>query len=602
MLKNLFFGCLLVFLVLQVVSQESEIDPRQYVYVLYNKNRIQGKLDTIWNWEMRKNVPNQKFRILDVDGELKINFDKVPLSKNKDFEGTFSLEAEISGANGTRRIEVSPYSEIGVQRIPIGIKSEPPSQITLKLLNIIRELRDVDSLNFFANVESQYQYLIADRERFLSAVSDVKALINSNRPLSEKEIADASDRLQTLYQYIMYIPKTEIKTLNSLKELIIRLSNSLDMDFRQVRNDLLTRSQYVLEYVVDKSAVVLDYFKSFEEAGSDALKAMLTLMGKDIVNYENLKKSIASRQDRLKGVLTLVSGNNAGRDSIYAANLREIAQSMNALYELAKFEGSILERVINEGPASTIQSYSSDTSYFGRMVSRRRNLINRLEANADTIAVTLTKITGQLLYKKLVYATIDLGKSGSKEGEVLTIYVTWMLNSKTDSLSNSPRLPIGKYYLRETGWKVEITDMFALIKRINEADVDQAKVSPTNFKGSGGAVLMWTYQKEDRGLQVTWDAAKNDFSVRKKNVFWNFLQPSIGLNVSYLDFTTEKDVEIGTGLQLGLFRNKIFFGYGVNLHMLSPRNQSPTYFYLGFSFAKLQDLFKGSGGISSRID
>ncbi|MNT17793.1 hypothetical protein D3C72_1529680 [compost metagenome] len=203
-----------------------------------------------------------------------------------------------------------------------------------------------------------------------------------------------------------------------------------------------------------------------------------------------------------------------------------------------------------------------------------------------------------MIYKKLVYATIDLGKSGAKNGEVLNVYVTWILDSKKDSLANSPRLPIGKYYLRETGWKTEVSDMFALIKRVKESSVNQTNVSPTNFKGSGGAVLMWTFNKADKGLKIT-EKRNEQYSVKRKNRFINFLEPSIGLNVSYLDFSTEKDVEIGTGLQLGLFKNKIFFGYGVNLHMISPQNQAPTYYYVGFSFAKLSDLFKSSNNVTS---
>jgi hypothetical protein len=65
-----------------------------------------------------------------------------------------------------------------------------------------------------------------------------------------------------------------------------------------------------------------------------------------------------------------------------------------------------------------------------------------------------------------------------------------------------------------------------------------------------------------------------------------------------LDFSTIKDVEIGAGLQLGFFRNKIFLGYGINLHMLFPSKQSPSYFYLGFSFAKLSDMFKSNNNVT----
>ena len=143
--------------------------------------------------------------------------------------------------------------------------------------------------------------------------------------------------------------------------------------------------------------------------------------------------------------------------------------------------------------------------------------------------------------------------------------------------------------------------MFALVKRINEGDADPDKLSPSNFKGSGGAVLMWTYRGEDKGVRISVNNKKSRpdnsaYSVRGRKQFLNLVQPCIGVNVCYLDFSTEKDVEIGTGLQLGLFRNKIFFGYGYNLHMLK---DEPRYFYLRFSFAKLDDLFKGSSSVNS---
>jgi mannose/fructose/N-acetylgalactosamine-specific phosphotransferase system component IIC len=65
-----------------------------------------------------------------------------------------------------------------------------------------------------------------------------------------------------------------------------------------------------------------------------------------------------------------------------------------------------------------------------------------------------------------------------------------------------------------------------------------------------------------------------------------------------LDFSTTKDVEIGTGLQVGIFHNKIFFGYGVNLHMLSPK-QYPFYYFIGFSFAKLSDFFTSTKNVNA---
>ncbi|REH00985.1 hypothetical protein [Flavobacterium aquicola] len=583
-----------------------EIDPRQYLTVLYQKTTSQGKFDTIWNWESNKIIPNQKFNYIDVNGEIKIDFAKTALISNKDFEGTISLEAEISGENGTRKIEVNPYSEIGVERIPIGIKSEPPFEIAKKLLNMFLELKDTD-YSFIEYYGSFTKDDITRKKIIEEKNNDFKKLVDSKNPNIRDVVAAALEienyRYNDFYSSSVKVSKNKLDdpglTVKEIKNKVETMLQAYNEQYNEDRAIYINTFKRSYNYASTEVSIVLDYLNSFESGGEDATKAFLSLINKDLVGYNALKKTLIDAQKKLSNVQLKYEDNDPALELALLNNAELITETYKSLFELSKFKGSPFEKILM---ATTIEKNNSfDETKFTielqkREEERKFNYIF-IENNIQELSEKLSVAAGKIIYKKLVYATIDLGKSGAKSNEVLNLYVTWILDAKKDKMQNSPRLPIGKYYIRETGWKTEITDMFALIKRQHESDVDQSTVSPSNFKGSGGVVLMWTYNKEDRGIEKTINKETGYVTLTKKRKFVNFLEPSIGLNVSYLDFSTAKDVEIGTGLQVGLFKNKIFFGYGVNLHMISPKDQSPTYLYVGFSFAKLSDLFKNSGKI-----
>ncbi|MEL6805773.1 MAG: hypothetical protein AAFO91_18540, partial [Bacteroidota bacterium] len=54
-----------------------------------------------------------------------------------------------------------------------------------------------------------------------------------------------------------------------------------------------------------------------------------------------------------------------------------------------------------------------------------------------------------------------------------------------------------------------------------------------------------------------------------------------------VDFSTAEDLEVGVSATLGLFRNRIFINYGVNLNATRPDNGSPMFWGIGFGFVKL---------------
>ncbi|MEM6265015.1 MAG: hypothetical protein AAGI38_21060, partial [Bacteroidota bacterium] len=187
---------------------------------------------------------------------------------------------------------------------------------------------------------------------------------------------------------------------------------------------------------------------------------------------------------------------------------------------------------------------------------------------------------GEVIYSKLDFATIDLLKENAQDGDILYLYLVLSSSpnrpDSSDGISNRYQkiLPIGNYKIRSTGWQADVFDKFSLINRIDSPDSLET-TSPSNFKGAPGISLLASY--------------KNDG--RRGNKIFNFIQPSIGIDVSYIDFSTTADVEIGVGPTLGLFKNQLFFTYGINLNLTGSGESSPTYFGLGLSFANLAGIF-----------
>lgn len=623
MKKNIFFlsivfCCFLSSSIFAQFHDANGIDPRKYVNVMYRKFPTSKLVDTILNWEYRTRIPDQKFSYLNTDGIINIVFDRQGLSENKAFEGTLTLEAEISGSGGTRKIEVNPYSEIGAQRIPIGIKSEPPTELAKRLLNMIINIRDEDltkhygSLLSFKNIITEYLFYtnnirkldalgeykkdITNRQSYLDTVYSIAIAFNDKYTLYDEYSSgkykyrgtiDKRIKIEMLDDYVANDDLT--KARNIVKQFLTdNAPNTV-----KLYSDLLKELPFITEEVYNKVNITNEYLTAFNTAGEDATKAIFSIMNKDYISYRHLIENIGKQ----KAALESQSFMNESIEN----KIDILINVCRKLIQLSELKQTKLEMIaynmLNDTAKNRLQieknkPYSYD---YERIYNKLYTEI--LSEKYDLIADSISTRTSKIIYKNLIYATIDLGKSGASNGEVLNIYLVWIRDSKKDSIGNSPRLPLGKYHLQKTGWGLEVSDMFALVQRVDASFDTSSNVSPSNFKGSGGATFVWTYRKEDKGLKIK---IKDDgYKVHKKNRVMNFLEPSIGINVSYLDFRTDRDIEIGTGIQLGLFRNKVFFGGGTNLHLLRPTDVAPYYFFIGFSFAKLQDLFKDSGSVSS---
>lgn len=196
----------------------------------------------------------------------------------------------------------------------------------------------------------------------------------------------------------------------------------------------------------------------------------------------------------------------------------------------------------------------------------------------DAVRQNVALFAGKILFSRLVYATIDLEKEGVQEGQYVYISVMWYnINNNTRTAEDGIELATAKFYIKDTGWRLAAVESALLITRKDEDFARPQNLSPSQFKPTGGASLLWSYRSDKR-----YRSDQAFFRTFEKIGKW--FEPSIGLNVSYVDFNTTKDFEIGLGPVLGLWDNRIFLTTGYNF---SVRGESPFYFGVGLSFYNL---------------
>jgi hypothetical protein len=619
---------------------KNEIDPRQYVRVLYKKNpnykeREKTEIQRIiWNWNDTGYF--QKFKVIDNEGFLNIFFKKDSLAANFNFKGNISLEAYLKGKDGERKIEVAPYSLVGVERKAIGIESFAPTTVAQLLFNTIISIkRTIVSVDFepyqqnMTDIANSIDDSIVFRQAFnaLEAINNTNdttivvknsyesaiQLINSRIDTVSDKISNFRKVLDALISDISYKKYKTIKT--ELNTYLTQLHKNIIL-----KNGIGTKSIYgEMSFLLKDLELINKYLAAFEKAGTDAVQAFLTLASKDEINFNFLKKSLIDQESLLSKIVKTAEDRKTQSSLLTQENLNLALNIMKDLRVFAFIEGSRLDTLVNKyvlkgdvtknaesikfeleelnGRDVSKNSYSKYFKYYGKSRSKTDTTINydpnnfsryirlRLlekDKSFEVFKQELSVMAAEIIYRKLVFASIDLGKSGAQPGDILYLNVVWKNIDGTDpSDKNSSLLPIGKYYLRQTGWKTEIAESFYLVERFNEPPVADPNLSPSNFKGAYGASIMRTFYYNE------------NFERTAGGRFLNWLQPSFGFNISYIDFYKNKDIEIGAALQLGLFKNVFFFGSGINLHGIrGVEKKSAAYFMFGVSFTNIAAKFK----------
>jgi len=148
-------------------------------------------------------------------------------------------------------------------------------------------------------------------------------------------------------------------------------------------------------------------------------------------------------------------------------------------------------------------------------------------------------------------------------------------------------LATAKFLVKKTRWHLDVSESALLIHRIDEELLRLGyPISPSNFKPTAGANMLWSYYNPYRTTERIKPRGKYKGQYRQYDFlkFLHWLEPSFGINVSYLDFRTDRDFEFGAGPVMGLFQNRIFLTTGYNF---SVNGESPFYMGIGFSFSNI---------------
>ena len=562
------------------------IEPRKYVNVFYKRrpDAPPEKSLAIWRWDSLGQ--HQRYKVLDKEGVIHIYFDKDQLTKDTKFRGSISLSASVKSKAGERPIEVSPYSKVGEQQQTFGTNSISPELTAQLLFNAIYTIKSMlNSDNSkqlyrdsgFQTLDTSSIRVVLDeiaRRKLTSAKFSMDSLTSS---LYLRDLLTLNDNFPDARAIRESIEKKPNYNFSQLNADLTRLKESLRISYDYYKNRDLNDYKEKVETYSRGLNTIIAYLDAFETAGTDAKAVFLQLIGTDIIKYAELRQTLKNSQAK---ILTILNNWSANSKQVEDGIIPNITRTTDiALREISSFSGSEFDKALSDEYSNRkTMEKGSDDEEFDKMMYLRKS------QNFSSVIKNLSITAAEYLYSLLTYATINLAKNDVKQGDVLYLYVQWknFKDQMVDSLKkkDDEKMEIGSYSIEKTGWSTDVSESFYLIERINEPErTSDDRVSPSNFKGAAGVSVMRTfnYSEPNEGTPLR---------------FLNWLQPSIGLNLSYVDFYTTKDLELGLGLQIGLFKNTIFIGYGVNLNGIRKTEYNASYFMLGLSFINLGEKFK----------
>ncbi|MDP4270350.1 MAG: hypothetical protein Q8909_09520 [Bacteroidota bacterium] len=555
-MKTIFIILLTVFCFTRIFAQKEKtgIDPRQFI-TIKELNRQTNHTSTIYN-----NQQGTTVQTLDNNSLLTIIFDHDSISKKSCYYGNISIISQINN----EQIKVSPYSKVGEKQGTIGINSASPMEIAINLHSLIEHSNQINRLinNIFNDDFYSSNFLFRKRSS-KNQISQTKQIITNK-----------SDTIFGLY----YLTNSLISKKKASNNQIFNISKS----------DSLTKKN--LEYY---SIISPELFQSINDTASnqnnyDTLINSIVNLNKKLsdkssIEYKSLcfekiidLKKLKRELDITKKYLLFFSTGSPELRNLYSTLLKQDNLSTNKFLETLSNALNTLQ------PCDTIslvnfKEYSnivySDLVVLNYPLQLFLDLANKSSFKVDKINEdfkldSVAVLVGHKIYSKLFDGTIDLRESRAKEGDILEICLLYYPNK--DSITTPLQLEVATFNIKEIGWRLKVSDSFLLINRISEPN-NKTTVSPSRFKGAPGISLLWTY-------------GNNGF---KNNIFKR-LEPSLGINVSYLDFDSTKDLEIGAGAIAGFFRNQIFITAGYNLHT----DNKGFYWGVGFSFANIANQIK----------
>jgi len=521
----------------------STSDPREYVTIFVENSA--GR--RVWKQKKLGISSYTVKREIDANSIVYIHFDKESLKKVR-LDYNISVGAKLND----RKIELSPFSEIGEkQKIINDVRPVDEIKTNLTKLNHLQAYEIINNVKNYLTLEDDIREKnIKDGISKINFDSNVKNIQMYLQLLESKNYADTTvkNRSETL--------DLKNKINNNAKSLYPFLKDNGNTIKVIVEEMVLCNDSSLIKIIIDKLEGYLGDAEFYidDVNTSTARKRTLNQLRNNIEMLLNLYDYFNSKGKQTQMIFNSLTSHNV----IFTNKLIESLKKFISLLDIIKVDSPLTtDSVLNANSELLI----SNALLILELV---KNLNNTGPINSD-----LEDKIKELIFSNYFYGTIDLKKSTALEGDQLYIYL--ILTDPQDPNMKPIELPVSVFEVTALGWKFfKVSDSFNLIHSNYNTDDSTESFVSSNYKPVPGVSLL------------------TSFAGNEKGDFWNILYPSIGVNLSYLDFYSNKDVEIGLGLIAGLFNNKLFFNIGYNLQASKKKS---LYWGVGFSFVNLLNTF-----------
>lgn len=395
------------------VQEINEVDPRQYVKIFENKAEPQEP-KLVWGFDSIQR------KVEEVNGNsiLRIRFNKQKLSNNPDFVGSFSISAEVDD----RDVPVSPYSVVGQSEYQIGYEANSAKENATFFLSMLTQAKTIDS------VWNNLSPVFKDRSgTFLQQkVNELLAYYNRTKADSFTDVHKPKHRelFQKLKQVVMFVPSSSTLAVYLDKPRLFQ-NQEITSALLEIRNNVranpddfeIPARQKIRAYksvykIVDYTVNYMDYF---QESGPNSVEAYLSLIQRDKVFFRDMKNKLDNSLSRMSMLDTL----QAKSLKNYQYALKQSALSAHAvLKKLSDIKGTLLSRLLNQNGFKDLKEVSRND---------KQNIVKHLSEK-----------TGSEIFKRLVYASIDLENADVGDNEKISIYLKWYLDRETPRGGNKP--------------------------------------------------------------------------------------------------------------------------------------------------------------------
>jgi hypothetical protein len=295
-----------------------------------------------------------------------------------------------------------------------------------------------------------------------------------------------------------------------------------------------------------------------------------------LTSSQQATASLQAARTALEQALTVEDIAAARLQTVTAANgtPQEIADAQTAL-QAARTARAAREQVTSNA-ATEAESRNRALTELDEQIRAGVESEARVRASIVETIAALAKLfppreqdlrTAATLSSEVPNGYINLRTQDAKVGD--TLYINLRVYP-SENATTYRTVPLPPLYIRDFGFATNVSPSFMLVKRSSEP---AANTQTSNFKGAAGISLLFSHRA--RRSETRW-------------VVFNGL--SAGINVSYLDFDTTQNLEVGAGPVFGLFRDRLHVGAGWNLNVPGDR----FYYYVGFGFADIQNRNTGS--------